>query len=242
MDSAARVTKPYRLRVGKNGAIPPLRAGDRLSVQEFERRYEAMPDLNKAELIEGVVYMPSPVRMDYHGVNHFSFNGWLFYYSAYTPGARGADNTTVKLLLGLNQPQPDSFLCIANEYGGRCWTDELGYLNGAPELIGEVTASTASYDLHDKFHAYERNGVQEYVVWRIEDRAIDWFILHGGKFRRLALSKDGIHRSKVFPGLWLDAEAMIDGKLRRVLEVVQEGVASREHEAFVKKLQARRKK
>jgi hypothetical protein len=185
--------------------------------------------------------MPSPVTLDYHGENHFDLNGWLFLYRASTPGVRGGDNTTVKLPRGPNQPQPDSFLAVSAEWGGRCWTDGDGYLHGAPELVGEVAASSASYDLHDKLGAYERNGVREYVVWRVEDRAIDWFVLRGAKFRRMPADRDGIHRSKVFPGLWLDASALIRGDLQRVLHVVQDGVATDEHRRFVERLAAKKK-
>jgi Uma2 family endonuclease len=225
---------------GSRDSVPLLQPGDRLTVEEFERRYEAMPDLKKAELIEGVVYMSSAVRIKSHGAQHSDLMAWLGFYRAFTPGVEAGDNSSLTLMVGANRPQPDGLLRIVPEDGGQSTTTKKGYVRGGPELVGEVTASTASYDLHDKFHAYERNGVQEYVVWRVEDRAIDWFVLRNNKYRRLALSKDGIYRSKVFPGLWLDVQAMVDGKLRRVLEVVQEGVQSREHETFVNKLQSRR--
>src|SRR3989442_10899096 len=157
--------------------IPPLQAGDRLTPVEFLRRYEAMPELKKAELIEGVVYMPSPVRAGAHSDPHFDLIGWLALYRAMTPGVQGGDNATLQLDLGLNVPQPDAHLRILPEYGGRSRTNEDGYLTGSPEWVGEVAASSASYDLHDKLKAYERNHVQEYVVWRVLDETIDWFVL-----------------------------------------------------------------
>lgn len=222
--------------------VPELHHGDRLTVEEFERRYESMPELKKAELIEGVVYMASAVRIDQHGDQHFNLIGWLFLYRMYTPGIQGGDNSTLDLPAGMNRPQPDACLRIIVALLGQSSTDEKGYVRGAPELVGEVTASTASYDLHDKLRAFERNGVREYVVWRVEDRAIDWFILRGDKFRRMPADKDGIHRSKVFPGLWLDAQALIRGDLQRVLRVVQEGVQSGEHRKFVERLAAKKSK
>jgi Uma2 family endonuclease len=221
--------------VERNG-VPLLQAGDRLSVEEFERRYEAMPDLKKAELIEGVVYMTSAVRIKDHGAQHSDLMAWLGYYRAFTAGVEAGDNSSLTLLVGANRPQPDGLLRIIPD-AGQTTTTPKGYVRGGPEFIGEVTASTASYDLHDKLHAYERNHVLEYLVWRVQDRAIDWFIPRGGKYRRLTLSKDGAYRSKVFPGLWLDVQAMIDGNLRRVLEVVQRGIASPEHDAFVARLE-----
>ncbi len=225
----------------RNG-VPELHPGDRLTVAEFERRYEAMPELKKAELIEGVVYMSSAVRFDLHGDQHFNLIGWLFTYRAYTPAVQGGDNATLRLPKGMNLPQPDACLRIVADLLGQSRTDRKGYVRGAPELVGEVTASTASYDLHDKLEAYQRNGVREYVVWRVEDRAIDWFVLHGDKFRRMPTDKDGIYRSKVFPGLWLDPHALIDGDLQRVLKVVQDGVQSDDHRRFVERLAAKKGK
>jgi Uma2 family endonuclease len=214
--------------------IPPLQAGDRLQQEEFLRRYEAMPDVDHAELIEGIVYMPTPVSADDHGEPHFDFNGWLFTYRAHTPGVRGGDNSTLKLDVH-NCPQPDGYLRLLPECGGQSRLVE-GYIEGAPELIAEVAASSASYDLHDKLNAYRRNGVREYVVWRVWDRAVDWFVLRGGRFERHLPGKDGLLRSEVFPGLWLDPQAVVDGNLARVLEVLQQGVASDAHREFVQLL------
>ncbi|MCI0683570.1 MAG: Uma2 family endonuclease [Gemmataceae bacterium] len=205
-------------------------------MDEFERRYEAMPELKKAELIEGVVYMSSAVRFDEHADQHFNMIGWLFIYRAHTPGVQGGDNATLRLPAGMNRPQPDACLRIVHSWAGQSQTDQKGYVCGAPELVAEVTASTASYDLHDKLGAYQRNGVREYVVWRVVDRGIDWFILRGDRFRRMSPDKDHIYRSKVFPGLWLDAPALIESDLPKVLSVVQQGVQSDEHRKFVERL------
>jgi Uma2 family endonuclease len=219
---------------GPTEELPPLRAGDRLTRDEFERRYRAMPDVNKAELIEGVVYMPSPVSTDEHGSPHFDLIGWLAAYRAQTPGVQGGDNSTLRLDWD-NAPQPDAFLRILPEFGGQSRTED-GYVVGAPELLAEVSASSASYDLHDKLNAYRRNGVREYVVWRVWDREIDWFVLRGGRFERLPLTPDGLYKSEVFPGLWLDPAALTEGELARVLEVLQQGLAAPEHAAFVERL------
>jgi Uma2 family endonuclease len=138
---------------------------------------------------------------------------------------------------GDNEPQPDTFLLILPEYGGQTRRDGR-YVAGGPEWAGEVTASSVSYDLFEKKEVYRRNGVLEYVVWRVEDRAIDWFVLHDGNYVRLEPGPDGIFRSEVFPGLWLDVEALLAGNMRRVLEVVEQGVATLEHAEFVKRLAA----
>src|SRR5438876_9636712 len=98
------------------GRLPPLQPGDRLTRDEFERRYQAMPDLKKAELIDGVVYMPSPVTDDEHGGSQFEFISWLGIYRMLTPGIVGGDNSTLRLPLGLSMPQPDSYLRILPEY------------------------------------------------------------------------------------------------------------------------------
>jgi Uma2 family endonuclease len=224
-------------------AIPkmlPLQPGDHLTVEEFERRYQAMPNLKKAELIEGVVYMPSPVTDDEHGGPHFSLITWLGVYQIFTPGTKGGDNSTLRLQLGMNMPQPDAYLRILPEQGGQAKVGSDGYILGAPELVGEVAASSASYDLHEKLEAYQRNGVREYVVWRTQDQAIDWFFLRGGKFKRLPADADGILKSKVLPGLWLDPRALVAYDMVKVHEVAQAGLASDEHRRFVERLRKRK--
>lgn len=212
--------------------LPPLENGDRLSRAEFERRYDAMPHLKKAELIEGIVYMPSPVRLSQHGEPHSYLVGWLVVYRAATPGIRVGDNTTTRLDLD-NEPQPDASLLIDPERVGQTRISEDGYIEGAPELVLEVASSSASYDLHAKRNVYRRNGVKEYVVWRVLDEAIDWYVLRDGEYERLTPGDDGILRSEVFAGLWLDPAAFIQHDLATVLSTVQQGVASPEHAAFV---------
>jgi Uma2 family endonuclease len=221
---------------GTKPAIPPLRNGDHLTRDEFERRYEAMSGVNKAELIEGVVHMPSPVSADDHGEPHFDLNGLLFIYRVHTPCVRGGDNSSLRLDLD-NEPQPDGYLRLLPECGGQARLVD-GYVTGAPELIVEIAASSASYDLHEKLNAYRRNGVREYVVWRVWDAAIDWFVLRGGRFEPQQ-PRDGIYRSQVLPGLWLASDAVLQGDLARVLAVLQQGLASPEHAAFVAGLEGR---
>jgi Uma2 family endonuclease len=232
MNSIARVTKPL-----KKAPIPPLRDGDHLTVAEFHRRYEAMPRVKKAELINGVVYMPSPVSMNFHSEPHCTFSGWLFIYRASTPGLQAGDNATLRELIGEHEFQPDNCLRIKEECGGQSRIDADGYLAGGPEFLGEISASSARYDLQEKLIAYQENNVLEYVVWRVEDQEIDWFVLKRSKYQRLPKTKDGLYKSKVFPGLWLDPKAMIAGELAKVIETVQKGIASPEHGRFVKKLQ-----
>jgi Uma2 family endonuclease len=212
-------------------SLPPLKAGDRLTRDEFERRYDRMPKVNKAELVEGVVYMPSPVSAEDHGEPHFDFNGLLFLYRSRTPWVRGGDNASLRLDAD-NMPQPDGYLRLLPEHGGQSKLVE-GFIEGAPELIVEIAASSASYDLHDKLNAYRRNGVKEYVVWRVWDRAVDWFTLSAGRFEPTEPDANGIHKSAVFPGLWLDAKAVVQGDMAQVVEVLGQGIASPEHAAFV---------
>jgi Uma2 family endonuclease len=217
--------------------VPPLEPGDRLTREEFERRYDAMPHLKKAELIEGVVYMPSPVRVRRHGHPHFRLIAWLGAYEGVTPGVLGADNTTARLDLD-NDAQPDVLLLIDPARGGQAQISADDYIESAPELVAEVAASSASYDLHTKLDVYRRNGVREYLVWRVLDDEFDWFVLRNGQFQPLAPDAGGVLRSEVFPGLWLDAAALLRGDMSRVLAVVQQGLASPEHAAFVQRLQS----
>ena len=163
---------------------------------------------------------------------------WLLVaYKVGTPGVEVSDNATVRLDWD-NEPQPDASLRILPEFGGQS-RNEDGYVALAPEWVGEIAGSSASYDLHDKLEAYRRNGVREYFVWRTEDAALDWFVHRGGRYERLEAGANGLLRSEVFPGLWLDPAALLAGDLRRVLEVLNAGLASPEHESFVAQLQAR---
>ena len=220
----------------KTTTIPILANGDRLSREEFERRYNNMPELKKAELIEGVVYMSSALRISQHGKPHSHIMGWLFYYEAMTTGVESGDNCTV-ILDPKNEPQPDGLLRI--ERGGQSRINSAGYVEEAPELIVEVSASTVSLDLHDKMQVYCRHQVQEYLVWRVEDRAFDWFRLRGGKYVRLEPDAEGVIRSEIYPGLWLDVPALLAGDTARVLQVLQAGIATEEHQQFVQNLAQR---
>lgn len=211
---------------------PPLEAGDHLTRHEFERRYRAMPHLNKAELIEGVVYMPSPVHFARHGEPHAHIMTWLGIYRAATPGAKLGDNATVRLDRD-NEVQPDALLRLDEERNGRSRISSDDYLEGAPELIVEIAASSASYDLFDKRKVYRRNGVQEYVVWQIYDERLDWFMLENEEYVPLLPDEDGVIRSRVFPGLWLAVNALLTDDLAAVLAVVQQGIASTAHADFV---------
>ncbi|AFY41302.1 Uma2 family endonuclease [Nostoc sp. PCC 7107] len=213
--------------------IPPLENGDKLTRAEFERRYHAMPNLKKAELIEGVVYVASPVRAKKHGKPHSHIMTWLGTYEAATPGVETLDNTTVRLDAD-NEPQPDAILRI--EQGGQSSITEDDYVEDAPELIVEIAASSASYDLHEKLKVYRRNQVQEYLVWRVYDRQFDWFRLNAGEYIQLEPNPDDIICSQVFPGLWLDKAALLSGDLAKVLAILQQGLSTPEHQSFVEKL------
>ena len=219
---------------------PGLENGDRLTRAEFERRYEARPDLKKAELIEGVVHMPSPTRFGSHARPHAALIGWLFTYAATTPGVEVSDNPTVRLDLD-NEPQPDAALLIYPEVGGQARVSEDDYVEGAPELVAEVTASSASYDLHDKLHVYRRNGVREYLVWRTLDGRLDWFELADGAYRPRQPDDSGLVASRVFPGLRLAVDALLSGDMPAVLAAQQRGLAEPAHAEFVKNLHARRR-
>ena len=217
----------------------PLESGDRLTREEFERRYEAMPHLKKAELIEGVVYVASPLRYEQHGKPHGYIIAWLGLYSSVTPGVELADNSTTRLDLD-NEPQPDALLRIEEACGGQSRISEDDYVEGAPELIVEIAASSASYDLHDKKKAYRRNGVQEYIVWQVAEERLSWFSLQGGEYVTLEADEAGIIRSRIFPGLNLQVTSLLRGDLAQVLTEVQKGIDTKVHQVFVEQLQEMR--
>lgn len=215
--------------------IPPLENGDRLTREEFHRRYEAMPENVKAELINGVVYMSSPVRAKKHGKPRANMMGFLAVYRMATDGLDLLDNVTY-IATDQYEPQPDAVLRIEENNGGKSWLNDDDYLEGSPELIVEISSSTASFDLHDKLEIYERKGVREYIVWRVLDGQIDWFGLKGGKYERLAPNKQGVIESKIFPGLRLNVEAMLSEDLQKVSADLRKGLESKKYKEFVEVL------
>jgi Uma2 family endonuclease len=193
-----------------------LENGDRLDRLEFERRYTAS-SIKKAELIEGLVYVASPLRFTPHAEPHGRIIGWLIAYQAMMTGLKVGIEPTVRLDAD-NEPQPDAVLF---RLGGNAQVDEDGYITGSPELIVEIAASTVSYDLHAKKRSYERNGVKEYIVWRTLDQAIDWFILENDKYVELAADDAGIIHSREFEGLRLNVTAILNGDMSAVLKTLQ---------------------
>ncbi len=201
--------------------ILPLHNGDHLTRDQFERRYQAMPDLKKAELIEGVVYMPSPVSVR-HARPHGIIAAWLATYEVATPGVQMLIEPSVRLDQD-NEPQPDAILRLIEGGSSRISADD--YIEGSPELVVEVAASSVSIDLNSKLNAYRRNGIQEYLVWQVEDPQVKWFRLESGQYRLMDPNPDKILCSQVFAGLWLAEEALLNQDLPTLLQVLQTGLA-----------------
>jgi Uma2 family endonuclease len=198
-----------------------LENGDSLNREEFERRYTASK-IKKAELIEGIVHVASPLRFTPHGKPHSNIITWLGTYQAAIAGLEVGIEPTVRLDND-NEPQPDAVLFRVD---GNARIDDDGYISGAPELIAEIAASTVSYDLHSKKRTYERSGVQEYIVWRTLDRQIDWFILENGKYSKLESDQSGIIHSQEFRGLWLNVNAILSNDMSAVLQTLQTGIST----------------
>jgi Uma2 family endonuclease len=211
--------------------VPPLENGDHLTRDEFERRCQTMLHIKKAELIDGVVYIPSPVRATSHANPHAAVITWLGLYWSQAPIVAVADNATIRLDLE-SEPQPDAALYLLPDHGGQVQITKDDYIAGGPELVVEIAASSVSIDLHRKLQIYLRNNVREYIVWRVEDVAIDWFVARNGQYELLPM-QDGLYRSEIFPGLWLDPAALMTLNLARVIQVVQAGCATPEHAAFL---------
>lgn len=208
----------------------PLESGDRLTRPEFERRYAAST-VKKAELIEGVVYVASPLRFQQHAEPHSRIHGWIWTYQVMTPGLRLGIEPTVRLDLD-NEPQPDIVLLVDEAAGGQARLSADGYLEGTPEMVIEIAASSAAIDLGDKKQSYRRNGVKEYLVWQVYENKLDWFCLVDGDYQLLPVEAEGIIRSATFPGLWLAETALLQDNMARVLAVLQAGLQSPEHQQF----------
>jgi len=229
------VSSPAR-KIQNRFPVPPLENGDHLTREEFHRRYEAMPENVKAELIEGVVFMSSPVRAKNHGEPHSLMMSCLGLYFLSAEGAvKLLDNTTF-IIDEKYEPQPDVVLRIDEKFGGKSWVSEEDYLEGSPELVVEIASSSVSFDLHDKLEIYEQKGIQEYIVWRVLEDQIDWFNLEGGRYVKLAQNKQGVIESKVFPGLRLNVKAMVNDDLQRVSSDLQKGLQSKKHKEFIRRI------
>jgi len=177
--------------------LPKLENGDRVTRDEFEQRYYQMPNIKKAELIEGIVYMPSPVRMKHHGEPHSNMMIWLGTYKVATPKVMLGDNVTVRLDF-YNEPQPDALLHLEEAVGGNSRISKDDYIEGAPELIVEIASSSASYDIHDKLQVYRRNGVREYLVWLVQDKTFRWYVWEEGSYRQQQPDESGMLKSPFF--------------------------------------------
>lgn len=222
------------------GAVPPepaLVEGQRLDQPTFHHRYEAMPPGTRAELINGVVIMPSPLGPP-HGRAHGPALFWLLYYEEKTPGVEALDNTSTALG-PRSEPQPDVQLRVLPEFGGRTRTERM-LVRGAPELVVEVAHSSRYADLGPKLDDYERACVSEYVVRALEPDEVVWHVLREGRLIPVPPDADGLYRSRAFPGLWLDPAALLARDTRRLRAVVDLGAATPEHAAFVARLAAAR--
>lgn len=187
---------------------PALQSGDRMDAAEFHWRYSLRPDIKNAELINGVVYVSSPVNLTKHGSPHFDLIVELGSYKKRTRGVVAGDNSSL-LLGGDNEPQPDVLLAWDRAHGGRLELDKDGNIVSVPDLVAEVSYSSRSYDLHDKKELYRRIGVQEYIVWQVEEGRIDWWQLVDGAYEPLSAGSDGQIASAVFPGLVLDIPGLL---------------------------------
>jgi Uma2 family endonuclease len=219
--------------------VLPLTMGDKLTRKEFLRRWQLHPEIKRAELIGGIVYMPpSPVSAE-HGDYDNTIATWVGVYRAATPGCAANSNATTLLLQDCSQP--DGQLRLLPEYGGSSRIGDDGYVHGPPELAAEICKSSAAYDLHQKLALYQQAGVQEYLAVLIYEQEIRWHVLAGDTYQLLPPDADGVWRSRVFPGLWLDGAALVRGDAAGVLAKLQKGLASAEHRAFVEQLAQRRK-
>ena len=225
------VTLEKERKVERHLRPPPLQNGDHLTSQEFLRRYEAMPEIKKAELVQGIVYMGSPVST-VHSKPDGLIQLWLGTYAAMTPGLESFPNTTVILGPG-NTPQPDACLCIRPGSRGQTRLNEKEYIVGPPELVAEVAASSASLDVGDKMESYAMAGVREYVLWRTLENKLDWFTLDSAEFLPMKADRRGVLHSQVFPGLVLDVKALLALNGAKVLATLRRGLASAAHKKFI---------
>ena len=246
--SAAQVTKKPKPGAQPE-AIPLLRDGDRMGVDEFLRRYAADPVVYSAELLQGVVHITRrresqngkemivpPISAGGHSQPHASLITWLGSYAAFTEGVAALSPITTILPSRTTGLEPDAVIRILPESGGGSTIGGDGFLHGTPELLAEISFTSGSRDFGKKYDAYEAEGVPEYLIWRTAEKEVHWFALKRKKYVALEPHSDGTLRSGQFPGLWLDVPALLAGDMAKVLATLQQGIASPEHAAFVSKL------
>ena len=209
-----------------------LITGLQMTREEFLRRWDALPGLKKAELIEGIVYLPSPVSSD-HGDVEGLVGYWLTRYQCFTPGCRAGHNST--WMIPGSAPQPDVHLVIRPEYGGQSRMEGI-YRSGAPELAVEICLTSTQLDFGPKLALYRRAGVREYITIEVQRKRIIRRVLEDGNYRELAGEPDGVYRSRTFPGLWLNHDAFWAFDEAAVDALLERGLASEEHVTFVRQL------
>lgn len=212
-------------RAGARRKVPPLENGDRLTSAEFLRRYEAMPELKKAELIDGYVHLMFPLSAESHAEPDGILHLWLGTYALRVPGLKFYPNPTL-LLDADNTPQPDSVLCTNPRPGHRVWFKGKGFLCGRPELVCEIAASSASIDLHKKLNTYRRSGISEYLVWVVEESRVCWFELEDDEYVEMK-PHNGIVESRIFPKLALNLKALLNRDGAKVLATLERRLASK---------------
>jgi Uma2 family endonuclease len=241
--STATVAKPKGRRrnvrapsSALGGWAPRLANGYRLSQPEFHRRYEQLPEDVRAELIEGLVFMSTPLSVEHARATKAVLH-WLAVYETNTPGVEALNGASL-ILDTDNEFQPDCLLRLDAKVGGDSRVEER-YLHGSPELVVEVSLTSVAQDLGDKFKVYRRHGIREYVVWQLQEQRIDWFVWQDADYVPLKPNAHGLLCSRVFPGLWLDAVAMLAGGAKMVLSQLQKGLESAEHRQFLRQLAAK---
>ena len=229
-------------------AVAELHTGACLTQPVFHALYERTPPGFTAELVEGVVFVASPLSRR-HGVPHFKFGGMLSIYDDHTPGIEGGDNVSV-VLTGTGESQPDLYLRVRRDHGGRSRTfsvedgvrtesdDDGDYLTTGPEFVLEVAKSSRTLDLNGKRRDYRVGGVLEYVVADVNRRETHWFDFSSGSDAPVPIPADGIVRCRSMPGLWLNGPALFDRRGKAAHDTLLTGLATPEHAAFVQKLAA----
>ena len=228
MSTASRRTSPPQANLERT-----LVNGERMSQPEFHRRYQAYPKEEKWELIGGIVYMTSPMRWP-HGHYDVVLGTAIGLYEAATPGVEGAHNAT-SILGEESEPQPDLALRILPQYGGRSTLNARHYVVGPPEFVAEIAHSSRDLDLHKKRDDYQQAGVVEYLVLCVEEQELRWTYFPTG--RSIRANRQGVYRSHIFPGLWLNGSALMACNIRGLMETLQQGLSSPEHALFVKRLE-----
>ena len=185
------------------------RAAALATVEDF---YALVPDRQKADLLDGVIYVASPDT--YHGDQYTNFLARLLAGFCEARDLGKVFGSRFAFRLSPHRcPEPDVAVVLASRLH---LVDDHGMTGGPDVAVEVVSRDSRTRDYRDKRRIYEESGVSEYwLVDPIKGRA-DFLVLEAGKYQSAVLDDGSIFRSRVLPGFFLDGRWLFGEDLPKV--------------------------